>query len=260
MTKVKAPNRDQFQVQKIKVLKDGGIEITHTIAVTDGSVTATESRTHTSPNIPHPDFIDSIRSLNDMLCKSVGMFDFQTVLNSDMHEQEERRAAKTLNPIVEKFIKHRLSMVQVNGISLSGEGKNEGVIISGKFTTPNNAAIAINSPRIIFERDAFKFENELLELCNRIVDEAYEYSYEGKKAQVSLLDNEEFEGEVQGEMFAEEEVLNENSEVASEPSIENLKKNLKAKKSKPEKQLAPEPAKKKKKTKLSKQVKKKKKK
>ena len=265
MAKIKAPNRDQFALQKLKLLKDGGMEVIHTIMVSDGSITAMENRVIQSPNVPHPALLDRIMKLTEYLMRSVGMYDFQTALMSDTLEKEERLAARQLKPVIEKFLTHRLSIAKVIGISLSGEAKNEGVIISGTYTTPTTT-IAINSPRIIFDRDAFGFEQELKEKIDEIVDEAYEYTYEGKKAQASLLDKEDFEGNEQGEMFGEDGEGEKNEPpmgdpIVKHPSVENLKKNLGTKKEKPvapPKKKAPVPAKKKP-TKLSTQGKKKKK-
>lgn len=220
MAKAKAPNRNQFTLLKVKMLKDGGMEVIHSVSLSEGSSTSKENRTHQSPTIPHPIFVDALAALKMFLCRSIGMFDMQTVINADTHEQEERRAAKTLAPIVEKFINHRLSLVTVNGISLSGEGNTEGVIISGTYTTPTNAKVAINSPRIQFNRDVFKFETELAELCNAVCEEAYEYIYEGKKGQATLIDEEDFEENQQQMEFEEEETDGAEEESGEEESHE----------------------------------------
>ena len=255
MAKVKAPNRNEFELDKVKIIKGGGMEIDHVVMLSEGSSTEKEPRNHKKMTIPHPDFVDALADLKEYLCKSVGMFDMQTAINSDNHEQEERRAAKTLKKVMEQFINHRLSMVQVTGMSLSGEDKTEGVVITGTYTTPTKAAIAINSPRIMFNRDVFGWESELAEKCQKICDESYEYIYDGKKGQATMLDNENFEGN-QGEMYAD----NASEEGTEAPSVENLEKNLSKKNEVKPKKKAPAPAKKKTETKLSKQSGKKKKK
>ncbi len=275
MAKSKVITRDQFALQKVKILKDGGgMEVIHEITVSDGSVTNTEPRTHTPPIVPHPDFIDALNNLKAYLCDSVGMFDMKKVVNSDTLEFEQRRAAKALVDPIERFVNHRLSMVIVTGVAFSGEDKNEGCIITGTLTTATGGKIALNSPRIQFGRTVFGWEEDLENDCGKVCDEAYEYLYDDKKGQVSILDNEQFNGQTEMELDEEEGAEESGEETAGEetsgdeteaPSVDNLEKNLKKKavnpkKEKPVKKKAPVPAKKKKETKLSKTAGKKKKK
>lgn len=172
--------RPEVTLGKIKLMKDdGGIECSWEEMSKDGGVTSKNQNNRKCPVVPHPDLIKAIKSLDVFLMKSNGYSDLETVLNGTSLNSEDRKP-------FERLQKNTLDKISVTGIALSGEAKTRGVIIMGKFACANKVDIAINSPLIKFERDVFKFETELAEAVDNVIEEFFCYTYENKKAQLDI--------------------------------------------------------------------------
>lgn len=179
-------SKDNFELNKCKLLKTGGIESdTDFTVATDGSFNKI-NRTEKNPITAHPDLENAIRGLKDFLLISCGYMIGRTVVNS-----ADFKATKAQKEAIEKQIAIFTDKTNVTGISISGEDKTEGVIIMGKIKAENGSNIAINSPRMRFGVTTYGFEEELQKECDLITDEVYEYLYNSKKAQLDILPGDE---------------------------------------------------------------------
>ena len=179
------PKENQFDLSKVKLLKDGGIDVHYEVT----EVIATESYTNqyhvTSAKDIHPD----LQNLFDDLAPIMGrVFNITSFLS--MVETPEFKATKTQKQTAEEFADECLKNIEVRGVSLSGKGDNIGVVLTGLFTTANGQKTAINSPRMRYNTESFGFEEELERIVNEIEDEVYAFLFKGKKAQLELFDGE----------------------------------------------------------------------
>lgn len=179
------PKENQFALSKVKLLKDGGIDVHYEVT----EVIATESYTNqyhvTSAKDIHPD----LQNLFDDLAPIMGrVFNITSFLS--MVETPEFNATKTQKQTAEEFADECLKNIEVRGVSLSGKGDNIGVVLTGLFTTANGQKTAINSPRMKYNTESFGFEEELERIVNEIEDEVYAFLFKGKKAQLELFDGE----------------------------------------------------------------------
>lgn len=179
------PKENQFALSKVKLLKDGGIDVHYEVT----EVIATESYTNqyhvTSAKDIHPD----LQNLFDDLAPIMGrVFNITSFLS--MVETPEFKATKTQKQTAEEFADECLKNIEVRGVSLSGKRDNIGVVLTGLFTTANGQKTAINSPRMKYNTESFGFEEELERIVNEIEDEVYAFLFKGKKAQLELFDGE----------------------------------------------------------------------
>jgi hypothetical protein len=178
-------NRDSFNLQKVKLLKGGGVEsTTKIIAQIDGSTMEIE-RNQKTPVVPHPDLENAIRSLKEKLLISTNFLTMRTIVNSfEFKPRKDQREA------VDKAIDILMNKTTVTGIHVSGQDQNRGVIISGKMQCENGSNSAVNSPRMRFTSEVFGFEEELEGEIDHIEDELYLYLHENKKAQLEVFQEE----------------------------------------------------------------------
>lgn len=172
--------RPAFELIKIKLLKDdAGVFIEYNVKTNDSGATNKDNNAVKCPVVPHPDLIESIKKLDVFLARTNGYLDLKTVIPNMELTGDQRQTC-------ERLMSNTVRKIRATGLSLSGEDKNFGVVITGKFACDNKIDIAINSPRIVLSRDVFKFEIELSELIDRIIEEAYCYRIEGKRSAPQL--------------------------------------------------------------------------
>lgn len=132
----------------------------------------------------HPDFTKKLESLKPMLAQACGL---TRVIHSmkNLTSSESKVALEVLAGDLEQIEQEILNDLTVTGIALSGQEDNEGVIITGMYNN-GNTNIAKNTPRITFNRDTYGFEEELMSLCDELVEETRKYAVEGKSAQLTM--------------------------------------------------------------------------
>lgn len=177
--------RENFSMDKLKILKGGGVESDTTIEMSiDGSFMEI-TRNQKTPVVPHPDLENLVRDMKEKLLISAGFMDMRTIVNS-----KEFNATKLQKDAVEKAIDILKGKTTVTAVHVSGQDQNEGAIISGKIQAANGSNIAINSPRMRFKSQVFGFEEDLEGATAAIEGELYQYLHEGKKAQLEVFGEE----------------------------------------------------------------------
>lgn len=176
-------SRENFSLKKVKLLNDSrGLNVDYSMIQKDGALSSNEKINIESHFAPHPDLTNSIEQLSEYAVKSCGLL-------KAVNDSKANEFNKYLNRIKEDFYP--------SGISLSGSEEKLGAIITGIWNCHDNYKIALNTPRIILSGEGFGFEEELSELITKIEDEVYSYLFEGKKAQLSLMDEFEDAGETE---------------------------------------------------------------
>lgn len=180
----------QFELQKIKVLKNAsGVEIEFNIKREDAGATVTDRYSKETTTFPHPDLLQAIESLKDLLIKAVGKETIHTerVIAGLKNLFKKEADYLELEKAIDDHIRGEKTKITVTGIAVSGFDSNRGAIITGTYLCKNGSKIALNSPRVRYEGELFGFEGELNEICQRIETEAYLYTFESKEAQQSIV-------------------------------------------------------------------------
>lgn len=176
------PTEKQFALSKVKMLKDGGIDVHYEVTENVGSESYTNKYHVESAKDVHPDLRNLFNELRTIMGRVFNITSFLSMV-----ESEEFKATKKQNETARNFADECLGNIEVRGISLSGEGDNLGCVLTGLFTTGNNQKTAINSPRIKFSVESFGFEEELETIISDVENEVYAFLFKGKKAQLELF-------------------------------------------------------------------------
>lgn len=153
-------NRGQFSLKKLKLLANGGVMYNDCITLgSEDGIVNRDSGNREKTTEPAETLTNPVRSLKEQL-KAV--FPFKSGFDDK---------------------------VKATGISISGEGDNRGIVITGTFEVLSGRTVAINSDRITFSGETpYGIDLPLLEETVEIIeDEAFEYIYNGKKAQMTIM-------------------------------------------------------------------------
>jgi hypothetical protein len=173
-----------FELSKIKLLKNGGIEIAYSQAMTSGDVTNTDTFLRKSTKDPHPDMVNAIAGLNKYLAKVHNLLAFKSLLKINATAKLSE-AVKTMESTFEKLEGEVLKHIEVTGVSISGDEDNMGIVITG-VNRYNGEAIALNTSRINLSGTKHGFEIGLAEDIEFIIEEVKAYLFKGKAAQLEL--------------------------------------------------------------------------
>jgi hypothetical protein len=180
----------QFELQKIKVLKGAsGVEVEFNVRREDSGATVTDRYSKETTTFPHPDLLAVIESLKDILIKAVGK---ETIHSEKIIAGFKKLFKKEsdyaeLEQAFEDHYNGERTKITVTGIAVSGFDSNKGAIFTGTYLCKNGSKIALNSPRIRYEGEMMGFEQELQEICVKIEEEAYLYTFQDKQAQQQIV-------------------------------------------------------------------------
>lgn len=191
------PSEDKFALSKVKMLKDGGLDVHYEVTEVVGEESYTNKYHVESAKDIHPD----LRVLFDRLKPIMGrIFNITSFLS--MMETAEFKATKKQQDTAREFADEMLDNIEVRGVSLSGMGDNVGVVMTGLLSVANFQTVVINSPRLKFNKEVFGFEEELESIVTDIEREVYAFLFKGKKAQMELFGA---EGQPNPMVFGEDE-------------------------------------------------------
>lgn len=176
------PTKEKFSLAKVKLLKDGGLDVHFEVTEVVGNESYTNKYHVLSAKDIHPD----LRKLFKDLCPIMGRV-FNITSFKSMIATPDFKATKKQIEIADSFANECLGNIEVKGVSLSGQDDNVGVVLTGLFTVSNNQKTAINTPRMKYAVETFGFEEELENIVCDIENEVYEFLFEGKRAQMDLF-------------------------------------------------------------------------
>lgn len=176
------PTKEKFSLSKVKLLKDGGLDVHYEVTEVVGNESYTNKYHVLSAKDIHPDLCHLFNDLRPIMGRVFNITSFKTMIATP-----EFKATKKQTDIAAAFAEECLDNIEVRGVSLSGQDDNVGVVLTGLFTISNNQKTAINTPRMKYNVETFGFEEELENIVCDIENEVYAFLFEGKKAQLELF-------------------------------------------------------------------------
>lgn len=176
------PTKEKFSLSKVKLLKDGGLDVHYEVTEVVGNESYTNKYHVESAKDIHPDLRDCFDRLRPIMGRIFNITSFLSMV-----ETSDFKATKKQSELSRDFADEMLKNIEVRGVSFSGQDDNVGVVLTGVFTVSNNQKTAINSPRLKFNTETFGFEEELEEIAADIENEVYAFLFKGKKAQLELF-------------------------------------------------------------------------
>lgn len=191
------PTKEKFALSKVKLLKDGGLDVHYEVTEVVGNESYTNKYHVLSAKDIHPDLRELFNDLRPIMGRIFNITSYKSMMATP-----DFKATKKQLEIADLFADECLKNIEVRGVSLSGQDDNVGVVLTGLFTVSNNQKTAINSPRLKFNTETFGFEEELETIVNSIENEVYGFLFEGKKAQLELFGE---DGEANPSVFGDDE-------------------------------------------------------
>lgn len=176
------PAKDKFSLSKVKLIRDGGLDVTYDVTEVVGNESYTNKYHVENVKDVHPDLRKLFKQLAVEMAKM-----FSPITPKGVAEALEVKMTAKQKEACEKIGKSVQEKFEVRGVSFTGSGDNIGVVITGLYTFDNGLKTAINSPRVKFDNPLFGNEEELEEICTEIENEVYEFLFEGKSAQLELF-------------------------------------------------------------------------
>ena len=176
------PTKEKFSLSKVKLLKDGGLDVHYEVTEVVGNESYTNKYHVLSAKDIHPDLRDCFDRLRPIMGRIFNITSFLSMV-----ETPDFKATKKQSELSRDFADEMLKNIEVRGVSFSGQDDNVGVVLTGLFTVSNNQKTAINSPRLKFNTETFGFEEELEAIVADIENEVYAFLFKGKKAQLKLF-------------------------------------------------------------------------
>lgn len=176
------PSEKSFALSKVKLIKDGGLDVHYEVTETVGNESYTNKYHVESAKDIHPDLRACFERLRPIMGRIFNITSFLSFM-----ETPETKATKAQKDAAREYADEMLRNIEVRGVSFSGQDDNVGVVLTGLFTVSNNQKTAINSPRLKFNTEMFGFEEELEEIAGDIEREVYAFLFKGKKAQLELF-------------------------------------------------------------------------
>lgn len=171
--------REEFNLQKFKVTKDG-LTITHHVnGLNPADITANVEVK------PHPDLKEKMDKLKVYMATRLGLLE-----GWDFSREHLKKNPNYLQNAIagHKTAKDRCN---VNGLTFLGSGETYGVSITGSISTPINGSVGLAVPKISFDKNDLGYEDEVFEICKEITDEVYSYLILRKKEQTNVEDQSE---------------------------------------------------------------------
>ena len=176
------PTKEKFSLSKVKLLKDGGLDVHFEVTEVVGNESYTNKYHVLSAKDIHPDLRKLFKDLCPIMARVFNITSFKSMIATP-----DFKATKKQIEIADSFANECLGNIEVRGVSLSGQDDNVGVVLTGLFTVSNNQKTAINTPRMKYAVETFGFEEELENIVCDIENEVYEFLFDGKRAQMDLF-------------------------------------------------------------------------
>lgn len=166
------PNFENFQLQKVKLLKNGGLSVHYDVVeLIDGATFVNRYTVDNNIDV-HDDLKHLFSTLRVYVAQAIGMDEiFKDQETSKMQEH--------------------LDKIKVTDVAISGKGDNVGVVISSILSTLGNLATKITTPRLKLKGEITGEDPMLAGLVTILQQEVYAYLFEGKKAKMELFGSEE---------------------------------------------------------------------
>jgi len=177
------PTKKQFNLSKVKLIKDGGIDCIYEVQETMGNETYNEKYHMESAKDIHPDLRKQVDRLKPIMARVYHMSFVRTLLL-----MPEFKATPEQCELAETGLAEIMQKINVSGVAISGSDDKVGIVITGSFTADSNQKMAINTHRMKFNDTRYGNEEEMEEIVGEIENEVYAFLFENKKAQLDIFD------------------------------------------------------------------------
>ena len=182
MEEKQKPSEKNFNLSKVKLNPNGGLQADYQLTETVGGETSiTDYHANVSRDI-HPDLRGLFDDLRPIVARVFNITSFLKLVESG-----EMKSTKQQKENARAFADELIHKIDVRGVSWSGTSDNVGIVITSVFETPNGLKTCINTPRIKVGQISFGFEEELEKIVDLVKTEVYEFLFNGKQAQLSLF-------------------------------------------------------------------------
>ena len=176
------PNPKDFQLEKVKLVNNGGICAHYDVTEVVGGTSYTNHYVVDNGMDVHPDLAGLFEDLRPIVARVFNINSFLSFVEDPANKIPEK-----IQEQARGFAGELLNNIEVRGVSFSGKDDNVGVVMTAGYTTANGLKTCINTPRIKMATISFGFEEELEEIVGKIEREVYAYLFDGKQAQLSLF-------------------------------------------------------------------------
>lgn len=176
------PNPKDFQLEKVKLVNNGGICAHYDVTEVVGGTSYTNHYVVDNGMDAHPDLVGLFEDLRPIVARVFNINSFLSFV-----EDTANKIPAKIQEQARGFAGVLLNNIEVRGVSFSGKDDNVGVVITAVYKTANGLKTCINTPRIKMATISFGFEEELEEIVGKIEREVYAYLFDGKQAQLSLF-------------------------------------------------------------------------
>ena len=176
------PNPKDFQLEKVKLVNNGGICAHYDVTEVVGGTSYTNHYVVDNGMDVHPDLAGLFEDLRPIVARVFNINSFLSFI-----EDPANKIPAKIQEQARGFAGELLNNIEVRGVSFSGKDDNVGVVITAVYTTANGLKTCINTPRLKMATISFGFEEELEEIVGKIEREVYAYLFDGKQAQMSLF-------------------------------------------------------------------------
>jgi hypothetical protein len=150
------------------------------VAYQDKASTEGKTLTVKDPKIPHPDLLTAMKGARIFIAMTHHMCAIANLLEQEGTKMKS--AANSANEMQQEILEN----IRVDKIAMSGREESRAVVISG-YVHYKDTGSAINSPRIQLKGDMLGNEAALEETIEEITEEAFQYIFKNKAAQLSAF-------------------------------------------------------------------------
>lgn len=179
MAKLQVVNRDQFQMNSIKITAKS----VHMTGIETRMVNGKPEKVKVDLKAgyaPHKDLIEFRDRLKPHLADAFQIRDMYNEAEKYITDKGKKAKLKTC-------MESTMMDIEVTKVSLSGSEQLRGAIITGRILSYNDAKCAMNTPRITFSSDNLGIEKDVEKVVQLIEAEAFKYFYEGKTSDETLF-------------------------------------------------------------------------
>ena len=167
-----------FALQRVKMGKNGGLDITYSLTEVKDGVTIHHKYTVSDTRNCHSDMSALFEGL-----KTIAALVFRIDQIWEIGEDSQFNGSNEQKGMLKALYVDNVEAFQVIGLTIGGKPCNEGVILQCDYTTAAGQHTKLVTPKLKFDVNAYGFEPELRNMVDAIEDEVYKYIFEDKTAE-----------------------------------------------------------------------------
>lgn len=174
---------EHFTLHSVRLLKDGGVSMRHEIQVPGDGIIDHIYGSEDLTIEPSEDFSKHFKDLKPTVAKVYKFDSYQTIVNSTQF-----KGTKDQKEQFDKQMEHILSKITIKSVSFKNwdSEDNKLVSIDAEFQDDYGHQLPIKTKDILLSKIQIGTEGDVQTACEQIIEEAFKYRYEGKRAELEL--------------------------------------------------------------------------